>query len=146
LFFKYLFRDWGPLLGGLIMMSAIYLMVSQFVYVQQAHNSRTWTPVDAQVVTFNSAIASGAKYDAIDELLTKIFLPELHLYSPQMVALMQELITPGRSILLDQKMRTSKESIRSGQLLQPITTRLTPGIALFKPASVLTFTLLSLVP
>ncbi|HNB21224.1 MAG TPA: DUF3592 domain-containing protein [Candidatus Melainabacteria bacterium] len=74
--FKYLFRDWGPLLGGLIMMGAVYLMMSQFVYVQQAHSSRTWAPVDAQVVTFNSAIASGAKYDAIDELLTKIFLPE----------------------------------------------------------------------
>ena len=64
------------------MMGAIYLMMSQFVYVQQAHSSRTWTPVDAQVVTFNSAINAGAKFDPIDELLTKIFLPELNLYQP----------------------------------------------------------------
>lgn len=58
------------------MMSAVYLLISQFVYVQHAHSSRTWKPVDARVVTFKSAIAAGAKYDAIDELLTKIFLPE----------------------------------------------------------------------
>jgi hypothetical protein len=63
-------------LGGLIMMTAVYLMLSQFVYVQQAHRSQTWKPADAQVVTFKSALAAGAKYDPIDELITKIFLPE----------------------------------------------------------------------
>lgn len=76
MFLRHLFRDWGPLLGGLIMMSAAWLLLSQFVYVHQAHSSRTWLPTDAQVVTFKSAIAGGAKYDPIDELLTKIFMPE----------------------------------------------------------------------
>lgn len=58
------------------MMTAVYLMISQFVYVHQAHNSRSWQPIDATVVTFKSAISAGAKYDGLDELLTKIFLPE----------------------------------------------------------------------
>ncbi len=58
------------------MMSAVYLLISQFVYIQQAHSSRAWKPTDAQVVTFASALAAGAKYDGIDVLLTKIFLPE----------------------------------------------------------------------
>lgn len=73
--FQQLFRDWGPLLGGGIMMLAICIVTTQFVYVGQALKSKHWRPADGRVVTMNEAIQLGARYDGIDDLIRNSFLP-----------------------------------------------------------------------
>lgn len=68
-------RFYMPLLVGVCLMSAIYLLISQFVYVDQALRSKQWEPVQARVITWREAKQLGAKYDAIDDALTFFFLP-----------------------------------------------------------------------
>lgn len=68
-------RFYLPLLVGICLMTAIYLLISQFVYVDQALRSKHWEPVEARVVTWREAQLLGAKYDAIDAVLTSMFLP-----------------------------------------------------------------------
>lgn len=57
------------------MMLAVFLIGTQFVYVDQALKSKHWRPTEAQVVTLNEAMSLGAKYDNIDDVIRNCFLP-----------------------------------------------------------------------
>jgi len=64
-----------PLVVFFLMMSGVYLLLSQCVSIDKALQSSHWAKAEARVVSWDDARKLGAQYDPVDQALTEAFLP-----------------------------------------------------------------------
>ncbi|MBX9669079.1 MAG: DUF3592 domain-containing protein [Candidatus Obscuribacterales bacterium] len=58
-------------------MASILLLTTQFLYIDKAVKSRSWTRVEARVVSVEEAEKRGAKFDKVDDALRDVMLPAM---------------------------------------------------------------------